>query len=190
MFHVKHLSARTSCSAGTRRHEQGADSRNPIVSSSHTNHAALSTGRTTGTRGSPRPGRPVASAIARNALRRSAVIYSRSRIDTQRSRCWRKHRNWKWRRIMNEIVRCWLVKGIVQGVGFRHWTRREAARISVRGFVRNLPDGSVEVQAAGTPKDIADLEQRLHQGPPGAQVISVERGQPEERLPTGFDIYR
>jgi len=91
---------------------------------------------------------------------------------------------------MEEITRCWVVSGLVQGVGFRYWTRKEAQRLGLRGFVRNLPDGSVEVQAAGPDQAVAELEQGLHRGPSGAHVSAVASSQPRDTLPTGFDIER
>jgi acylphosphatase len=85
-----------------------------------------------------------------------------------------------------------VVRGRVQGVGFR-WFVREAARgMGVSGSVRNLPDGSVEVDASGTAADVDRLLDRLRAGPPGARVIEVEV---EERaddsgLPNPFEILR
>lgn len=89
-----------------------------------------------------------------------------------------------------EVTGGWVVRGLVQGVGFRHWTRREGERLGIRGFVRNLADGSVEVQAAGEAERIAQLEQRLHRGPPGAQVTLVEPHPGREALPDRFEIRR
>jgi acylphosphatase len=52
------------------------------------------------------------------------------------------------------IARHVIFKGRVQGVGFRYTTRRIADRYQLAGFVRNLPDGTVEMLAQGSPKDI------------------------------------
>jgi acylphosphatase len=74
-------------------------------------------------------------------------------------------------------------------VGFRYATQRKARELGVRGWVRNLQDGSVEVLAgAGTPAMDA-FSQWLHQGPPGAAVEVVEhsRAAPED-LPEDFRI--
>jgi acylphosphatase len=70
-----------------------------------------------------------------------------------------------------------LVSGRVQGVGFRWFTRRTAAELGVTGWVRNLPGGDVEVQAAGSPATLARLRQELEQGPGGARVTSVREEQ-------------
>ncbi len=65
------------------------------------------------------------------------------------------------------------VLGRVQGVGFRWWTRATGAELGLRGSVRNCPDGSVEVQAQGTPAALAKLEEELWKGPPAARVDEV-----------------
>lgn len=66
------------------------------------------------------------------------------------------------------------VRGYVQGVGFRYFVRREASALGVRGYVRNLDTGDVEVVAEG---DYVRLEQLLHaleRGPSAADVEQVE----------------
>ena len=67
-----------------------------------------------------------------------------------------------------------VVRGRVQGVGFRWWTRSTASRLGLRGHVRNLADGSVEVVAAGTDDALEALRSALREGPPTAKVQSVE----------------
>ena len=67
------------------------------------------------------------------------------------------------------------VKGRVQGVGFRWWTRAQAIRLGLEGTVRNADDGSVEVQARGPESALAELERLLDEGPPHARVRAVER---------------
>ena len=66
------------------------------------------------------------------------------------------------------------VRGRVQGVGYRWWTRGQAQRLGIAGTVRNCPDGSVEVAARGSSDAIAKLRTALRRGPPGASVTSVE----------------
>lgn len=68
-----------------------------------------------------------------------------------------------------------LVAGRVQGVFFRASTRAQAERLGIRGSARNLADGRVEVIASGTEAALAELEQWLHSGPPGARVTGVVR---------------
>jgi acylphosphatase len=67
------------------------------------------------------------------------------------------------------------IRGRVQGVGFRHFTVRRARALGVTGWVRNLPDGSVELAAAGTPEALEQLAAAVSQGPPAARVSGVER---------------
>lgn len=72
-----------------------------------------------------------------------------------------------------------LVSGRVQGVGFRHFTRKQAEELGVVGTVANLPDGRVEIEAAGEPEALAELERRVRQGPRFGQVREVERAEIE-----------
>lgn len=81
------------------------------------------------------------------------------------------------------------MSGRVQGVGFRFWTRRTARALGLAGRVRNLPDGSVEVQAVGPEEALARLETALAEGPPAARVERVERVPADPRAPvTDFEI--
>lgn len=66
------------------------------------------------------------------------------------------------------------VSGVVQGVSFRAYTQREALRLGLRGYARNLPDGRVEVLAVGDAAAIAYLVEWLHHGSPAAMVEQVE----------------
>ncbi|BDR91315.1 acylphosphatase [Vulcanisaeta souniana] len=68
-----------------------------------------------------------------------------------------------------------LIKGMVQGVGFRSFVRRNARNLGVKGFVRNLPDGfTVEVVAEGDDDSIEQLIGIIRKGPPGAIVEDME----------------
>lgn len=66
-----------------------------------------------------------------------------------------------------------LVKGRVQGVGFRWFVHREAADLGLRGSVRNTDTGDVEVIAAGDPERLAELRAELHKGSRGSRVDAV-----------------
>jgi acylphosphatase len=67
------------------------------------------------------------------------------------------------------------IRGKVQGVFFRAGTRTEAQRLGLRGYARNLSDGSVEVLAVGGESAIEELAMWLRHGPPRARVDGVER---------------
>ena len=67
-----------------------------------------------------------------------------------------------------------LIRGIVQGVGYRFFARRTARAMGVRGTVRTLPDGRVEAVAAGTPDSLAVFIGELRRGPSGSRVDDIE----------------
>ncbi len=67
-----------------------------------------------------------------------------------------------------------LVYGYVQGVGYRMFVQERASRLGLTGWVRNLPDGSVEVTAEGEQEALEQLVEWLKQGPWGASVRAVE----------------
>ncbi len=69
----------------------------------------------------------------------------------------------------------WVVSGRVQGVGFRWFVLRQASELGVAGWVRNLPDGRVEVAAKGDQHRLAVLERALREGPMMARVDNVEK---------------
>ncbi|MDP9037956.1 MAG: acylphosphatase [Acidobacteriota bacterium] len=71
------------------------------------------------------------------------------------------------------MVQHFLVKGRVQGVGFRWFVHREAAEIGLRGWVRNTADGQVEVLAAGEPEQMQELRAALHKGSRGSRVDGI-----------------
>ena len=64
--------------------------------------------------------------------------------------------------------------GRVQGVGFRSWTRRLGESYGLEGWVRNLPDGRVEVFVQGDDRVVMDFVWKLWEGPKGARVEKVE----------------
>jgi acylphosphatase len=70
-------------------------------------------------------------------------------------------------------ARKYLVSGTVQGVGFRYFTQRAAAKIKVGGFVRNLRDGRVEVFVMGTAQQLREMRTLLERGPRFSSVQEV-----------------
>ncbi len=66
------------------------------------------------------------------------------------------------------------VYGLVQGVGFRAFTIREARRLGLTGWVKNLPDGTVEVLAQGPQSALENLVYALKRGPTTAKVQKVQ----------------
>jgi len=77
---------------------------------------------------------------------------------------------------MGSMVRTrrYVVRGRVQGVGFRWYVEREARTLGLSGWVRNRADGSVEVLAAGTDAQLGSLYDKLKQGPRAARVDDVD----------------
>jgi acylphosphatase len=71
-------------------------------------------------------------------------------------------------------ARRFLVRGRVQGVGFRWYVEREAHILGIAGWVRNNADGSVEVLAMGSHEQLLGLRLRLREGPRAARVDDVE----------------
>ena len=72
------------------------------------------------------------------------------------------------------LARRYIVRGRVQGVGFRWFVEREAHILGIAGWVRNNYDGSVEVLAQGTRDQLSGLHSRLREGPRAARVDHVE----------------
>jgi len=71
------------------------------------------------------------------------------------------------------LVKHYLVKGRVQGVGFRWFVHREAAEIGLRGWVKNTDEGHVEIVAAGDSAQIEELRSALYKGSRGSRVDAV-----------------
>ncbi len=86
-----------------------------------------------------------------------------------------------------EKTQRYVVSGRVQGVFFRATTADEAEKLGLHGWARNLPDGRVEVVAAGRPEALAELAERLWTGSPGARVDAVEAEEFEGPVPEGFE---
>jgi len=85
-------------------------------------------------------------------------------------------------------ARRFLVRGRVQGVGFRWFVEREAHILGITGWVRNNADSSVEVLAVGTREQLVGLKSRLQQGPRAARVDDVEEH--EAKPVTGLTTFR
>ncbi len=82
-----------------------------------------------------------------------------------------------------------LIRGIVQGVGFRYFAIRAARELGITGWVRNLNDGRVEAMAAGPPEALSEFIGRMRQGPRGAQVLGIENQECTlDETTRGFEI--
>ena len=85
-------------------------------------------------------------------------------------------------------ARRFVVRGRVQGVGFRWFVEREAHILGIAGWVRNNHDGSVEVLAQGSHNQLSGLRARLREGPRAARVDAVEES--EARPAEGISSFR
>lgn len=83
------------------------------------------------------------------------------------------------------------IRGRVQGVGFRYFTRKNAQQLNVTGWVKNMPDGSVETVLTGPESNVSEMINRLHKGPSPARVDSIEEmDMDEEHTYNGFSVKR
>ena len=84
----------------------------------------------------------------------------------------------------------YVVRGTVQGVGFRWFVARQAERLGLHGWTKNLADGTVEVVADGESESLVRLEASLASGPGGAQVGGVEKHELSHQIdiPNAFTI--
>jgi acylphosphatase len=87
-------------------------------------------------------------------------------------------------------TRRYFVSGIVQGVGFRFFVQREAEKLRVGGYARNLFDGRVEVLATGTAAQLEGIKSALERGPRFSSVSGVreEEAHRDARYENGFVI--
>lgn len=85
-----------------------------------------------------------------------------------------------------------LVQGRVQGVGFRQFTYRAAVELELTGWVRNLPDGQVEIVAEGEELPLTSFMSLIRQGPPLSRVdaISATNTELTERESIAFEFRR
>jgi acylphosphatase len=86
------------------------------------------------------------------------------------------------------LARRFIVRGRVQGVGYRWFVEREAHILGIAGWVRNNTDSSVEVLAMGTREQLAGLRSRLREGPRAARVDDVEEA--EAKLIPNLSTFR
>ncbi len=86
------------------------------------------------------------------------------------------------------IGRRWLISGKVQGVWFRASTKKEAVRLNISGWARNLKDGNVEVIAFGNDDALSELGVWLEHGPELADVINIKQEDIAWKSYTGFDV--
>jgi acylphosphatase len=68
-----------------------------------------------------------------------------------------------------------VIRGRVQGIGYRAWTEVAALERGLQGWVRNRRDGSVEALFVGREETVADMIEACRQGPPGARVESIDQ---------------
>jgi acylphosphatase len=73
-----------------------------------------------------------------------------------------------------KVTKHLIVRGRVQGVGFREYLRREAERLNVNGWVRNRDDGTLEAMLYGWPEDVARILKWARRGPPAAHVTAID----------------
>ena len=88
----------------------------------------------------------------------------------------------------NAEAKRFIVRGRVQGVGFRWFVEAEARTLGISGWVRNNADGTVEVLAIGTRDQLSNLRSRLRTGPRAARVDNVEES--EVRPIPGMNTFR
>jgi len=86
------------------------------------------------------------------------------------------------------LCKYFLVSGRVQGVFYRASTQETAQRLGLNGWIRNLPDGCVELVACGSPDQLAKIEAWLWQGPAYARVESVQAQEVAAEPGTSFEL--
>jgi acylphosphatase len=84
----------------------------------------------------------------------------------------------------------YLVKGRVQGVGFRWFVHQEAGALSLHGWVRNTEDGHVEVVASGSAEDLGLLREALYKGSRGSRVDAVIENEMDESEAAGLGSFQ
>lgn len=92
--------------------------------------------------------------------------------------------------MVGSMVLHFLIQGRVQGVGFRWFVHREASELDLRGWVRNTEDGDVEVVAAGSIEDLAELRESLRRGPRGSRVDRLIEHYLDDREASDLTAFR
>ena len=80
------------------------------------------------------------------------------------------------------------IRGRVQGVGFRYWTKDEAGKLGITGFVRNRPDGSVSIAAEAEEYVLEQFVAWCRKGPGRAVVKEVSISKSEIKGYAGFEV--
>lgn len=86
------------------------------------------------------------------------------------------------------MQRHFIVRGRVQGVGYRAWVAKQAAQLAVAGWVRNLGSGEVELVASGSEEQLKELEACLWKGPFLSAVKDVVATHSELRIEPSFQV--
>jgi len=79
------------------------------------------------------------------------------------------------------------ISGRVQGVGFRHFTKQNAQRLNLNGWVKNLPDGDVEAVFVGDEGNVTEMLEKMKSGPRTARVDDLSVDEENEVLQESFD---
>jgi acylphosphatase len=91
---------------------------------------------------------------------------------------------------LKSMVRHYLVKGRVQGVGFRWLVHQEAGARGLKGWVRNTEGGEVEIMVAGSEEKLAELRSVLQRGSRGSRVDAVQERDMDEAMADGLESFR
>jgi acylphosphatase len=88
------------------------------------------------------------------------------------------------------MVRHYIVKGRVQGVGFRWFVHREAGARGLKGWVRNTDGGEVEVMVAGSEEKLDELRAELERGSRGSRVDAVHESDLDEAMAQNLESFQ
>ncbi len=88
------------------------------------------------------------------------------------------------------MVLHFLIRGRVQGVGFRWFVHREASELNLSGWVRNTEEGDVEVVATGNVEDLSELRSSLRRGPRGSRVDHLIEHYLDDSEAKGLEAFR